>query len=66
MHEARDRLDLAQEPFTPDRRSLVGLDDLDGDRPAMAHVPAEIDDRHAAFAEHTHDGIRANLPDRNR
>ena len=61
MREARDRFDLAQKPIAADRGGHVGFHDLDGHVPAMAGIPGEIDDRHAAFAEQTQHGIRPDL-----
>ena len=63
MHEARDRFDLAQKPLAADRGGHVRLHDLDGDVPAMAGIAGKVDDRHAAFAEQTQDGIRSDLPE---
>ena len=51
--------DLAKEAVGADPGGELGPQDLDGDRPIVAEVPAAIDDRHAAPAELAVEAIAA-------
>jgi hypothetical protein len=55
--EARRDLDLAEEPFGPDRRRHLGAQDLDRDLTAMLEVLGAVDGGHAAAAELAVDAV---------
>jgi hypothetical protein len=44
-------VDLAEEPVRPGRRGEALTEDLEGHASAMAHIPGEVDRRHATLAD---------------